>query len=71
MDRAARAPDPRADHYAPLTAEDRTRLNRWGRCYQLQHNFGLTRQEAARLAFLALLVEGGCYAADRAPAAEE
>jgi hypothetical protein len=68
MDRAARAPDPRAE-WPALTVADRTNLNCWGRAYGLQYD-GFTRYEAAHLAFLSLLIQNGCYADDRAPAAE-
>lgn len=57
------------DRYAPLTRTDRLNLNTWAKAYNLRHE-GFTPVEAARLAFLSLLVDSGCYGDDRAPAAE-
>lgn len=63
--------DTTTDRYAPLTAADRTNLNGWGRCYKLQFDLGLTRAQAARLAFLSLLVDHGLYQDDRRPLTDE
>lgn len=62
--------EPTTDRYPGLSGADRTRLNVWARRYRLQFDLGLTREQAARLAFLSLLVDQGLYADDRTPAAE-
>lgn len=59
------------DRYPALTRADRVNLNCFGKAYTLQHQ-GFTRLEAARLAFVRLLVQNGVIGgANDGPAAEE
>lgn len=60
-----------ADRFAPLSASDLNNLSAWQWAYRLtagDYGARFTRNEAAHLAFVGLLVEHQCYADDRAPA---